>query len=91
MINKKARQMESVRLSLVPLNDLSMRGKPTTSTLTIQSNTCALCGLRRSAAIFVSEDGSAFDLCRGCYVEVSMDTPQAKARQGFASLFKETP
>jgi hypothetical protein len=41
MINRKARPMESVRLSLVPISDVSKRGKPTTSTLTIQSNTCA--------------------------------------------------
>jgi hypothetical protein len=89
MINRKARPMESVRLSLVPLDDLK-RGKPTTPTITIQSNTCALCP-RPSSAIFVSEDGSAFDLCRGHYIEVSMDTPAARARQGFAALFKETP
>jgi hypothetical protein len=90
MINRKARPMEPVRLSLAPYDDVSKRGKPTTLTLTIQSNTCALCA-RPSSAIFVSEDGSAFDLCRGCYVEVSMDTPAARARQGFAALFKETP
>jgi hypothetical protein len=41
MINEKARPMESVRLSLTPLNDLSKRGKPTTFTLAIQSNTYA--------------------------------------------------
>jgi len=42
MINKKARPMESVRLSLIPLDELSKQGKPITSALTVQSNTCAI-------------------------------------------------
>jgi len=42
MINKKARPMESVRLSLIPLDEHSKRGKPNTSALTVQSNTSAL-------------------------------------------------
>jgi hypothetical protein len=41
MKNRKARPMVSVRLSLMRLSDVSKRGKPITSTLTIQSNTCA--------------------------------------------------
>jgi hypothetical protein len=41
MINRKARPMVSVRLPRMRLSDVSKRGKPTTSTLTIQLNICA--------------------------------------------------
>jgi hypothetical protein len=41
MINRKARPMVSVRLSLVPLDESSKRGKLTTHATSIQLNTWA--------------------------------------------------
>jgi len=84
--------MESVRLSLASLDRTVLkRGKPTTPALTIQSNTCALCGLCPPSTSFVAEDRSVYRLCRDCYRMVSKDTPRTNARKAFAALFKETP